>query len=105
MWAHQNALDAHVQLHDVMRRRSNVTATLNVLNFPWAVCWALTTDALKWNPNRGKRAISHPAVKSPLSLGKASNAPISDEASPLMKRSALARSFSYRERRIIGGAL
>lgn len=54
MWAHQNALDAHVQLHDVMRRRSNVTATLNVLDLPWAVCWGLTTDALKWNPNRGR---------------------------------------------------
>jgi len=55
-WAHQKARDAHVQLHDVIRRRSKVTATLNVLDLPCAVACALTTDALKWKPfNQLKR--------------------------------------------------
>ncbi len=49
-WAHQKARDAQVQLHDVMRRRSNVTATLYVLPLPWVSVCGGTTEALRWKP-------------------------------------------------------
>ena len=46
--AHQETLP-HVQLQDVIRRRSNITATLNA-PLACAKFWGGTTVALRWNP-------------------------------------------------------
>lgn len=50
MCEHQYAAELHVQLQEVIRRRSNVTATLCFADV-WTVVlkWTL---ALKWKPNK-----------------------------------------------------
>ena len=52
--AHHDAVQLQVQLHEVIRLRSNTTATLNVPLACATDCGGITV-ALRWNPEEAKK--------------------------------------------------